>query len=297
MQASLKADLSIYSEQHVTMSVDTRMLLYNLITTLKNSFAIGICDDFGAYLKTKSKEFLKLDVTQKVYYTKYGLQLSECLMNYYEDFTGVELNLDPEHEIEHDFRLVWDSDDERIIHISLNHASIKIRHVIPDKLMRICNYKGNTNICKEYRKEYQELNKRAYDKIRGNEKYSDLTVKTKSKAIFIPFSDLLVNTLAKKRKCAKPLYSHLFSEDDRVVFKLYKNRFTMYDFEKDMSTVDSFRMKLSPDNTILINFNNGTKFQLVLQTNANKIKEHLSLKFHTQFKNMDELFAVHTCTI
>ncbi|CAH6421656.1 Hypothetical protein MVR_LOCUS317 [uncultured virus] len=273
------------------------MLLYNLITTLKNSFAIGICTDFEKYLKAKGKEFLKLDVTDKTYYIKYGLQLSECLMNYYEDFTGVELNLDPDHDIEHDLRLVWDSDEERVIHISLNHASIKIQNVIPDKLMRICNYKGNTNICKEYRKEYSRLAKRAYEKIRANEKYSELSHKTKSKVIFVPFSDLLVNTLAKKRKCAKPLYSHLFSECDRVVFKLYKNRFTMYDFEKEMSTVDSFRMKLSTDNTIMINFNNGTKFQLVLQTNASKIKEHLSLKFHTQFKNMDELFAVHTCTI
>jgi hypothetical protein len=71
----------------------------------------------------------------------------------------------------------------------------------------------------------------------------------------------------------------------------------MYDFGKELDNVESFRMKLNQENEIVITFNNGTKFALILQTNASEIKEHLSLKFHTAFKNMDDLFAISNSSI
>ncbi|XWV24602.1 hypothetical protein QJ856_gp1185 [Tupanvirus deep ocean] len=277
------------------MPVNEKMLLYSLANTFSTTLGVDICDDTKAYLKSKSKAFAKLDVEEKMYYAKYSIQLAKCLMDYLDDISLFEINTDADSEIVHDFKLTWS--DDNIAHVCMSHISINIKDIIPEKLMKICKYKGNTNICKYYLQEYKKLNEKGYKKIQNKSKYSELTDKTKNTAILEPVCNLVLNTLSKKRKCAVNLYNHLFGETDRIVFKLYKNRFTMYDFGVELDDVESFRMKLNPGNEILLTFNNETKFVLTLQTNATDIKEHLSLKFHTNFKNMDELFAVKSSSV
>ena len=277
------------------MPVDEKLLLYNVANTFNTILAIDICDNTKAYLKSKAKSFAKLDTEQKMYYAKYAIQFAKSLMDYLENITYFELNVDADHAIVHDFRLTWKK--KNIAHISMSHDSIITKDIIPEKLMKICKYKGNTNISKLYTQEYKKLNDKGYKRAQNKNKYSELSVKTKNSAILEPVCDLVMSTLSKKRKCAPNLYDYLFSESDRIVFKLYKNRFTLYDFGKDLEDVESFRMKLYGGNEILITFNNGTKFELVLKTNATEIKEHLSIKFHTNFKNIDELFAIGNYTI
>jgi hypothetical protein len=276
------------------MPINDKLLLYTLANTFNTTFGINICDDTKAYIKSKAKIFKKLDNNDKKYYAKYAIELGNGLMDYLENITHFEINTDADNDIDHDFRLIWG--EQNIAHISMSHNSINVKDIIPKKLMKICKYKGNTNTCKIYTQQYKKINDKNYDKIQNKNKYSELNVKTKT-AILNPICNLVVTTLAKKRKCASNLYNHLFEESDRIVLKLYKNRFTIYDFGKDLDKVESFGMKLNQDNEILITFNNKTKFSLILHTNASLIKKDLSLKFHTNFKNMDELFAVKSSTV
>ena len=277
------------------MPVDQKLLLYSLAKTFNSVLGVDVCDDTLSYLKKITKTFNKLDTDEKMYYTKYSLSVAQSLMNYLKKISLFKLCVDSESEVVHDFTLKWGKN--KLAYVSLSHNSINIKDIIPEKLMKICKYKRNTNICKAYTNQYDTICKKGYQRIKSKTKYSELSFKTKNKAMLEPVCELVVNTLSKKRKCAEHLYNHLFDEQDRIVFKLYKNRYTMYDFGKELDNVESFRMKLGSDNVITITFNNKTSFNLCLQTNATEIKEHLSLKFHTNFTNMDELFAVENKTV
>lgn len=277
------------------MPVDEKLLLYCLANTFNSTLGVNICDNTKKYVKSKSDIFGKIDISEKLYYAIYAIQLAKCLMDYLNNVSLFEINIDADNEIVHDFKLTWD--DNKIAHICMSHNSINIKDIIPEKLMKICKYKGNTNICKNYLQEYRRINDDGYKKIRYKTNFSELSEKIKNTAILDPVCNLVINAIHKKRKCAANLYDYLFGESDRIVFKLYKNRFTMYDFGIELDDVESYRMKLYPGNQIEIFFNNKTKFLLTLQTNAAKIKEHLSLKFHTNFKNIDELFSVNSSII
>lgn len=277
------------------MPVDEKLLLYILANTFNTSLGISICDKTKKYIKSKSKEFNKLESSDKIYYSKYAIKLANCLFEYLEGICMFEINTNSEGEIIHDFRLTWKKNN--VTHISMSHASINIKNIIPEKLMKICKYKKNTNICKKYISEYTKICDNAYKKIKSKEKYSDLNEKTKNTVLLEPVSSLFVDSLALKRKNAENLYNHLFCETDRIVFKLYKNRFTMYDFGKELANIKTYKLKLAHCNEITVTFNNGTIFVLTLHTNSTEIKEHISLKYRTNFSNMDEIFAINSCSV
>lgn len=277
------------------MPIDENLLLYSLANTFHTTLGIDISNETSKFIKSSSKTFNKLTVNEKMYYTKYSIQLAQSLMEHLKDISLFEINTDDDTEIVHDFKLTWKK--KNVSHICMSHSSINIRDVIPKKLMKICKYKKNTNMYKAYTTKYESLNSKGYQRIKKYEKYSELNDKTKNNSIIFPVRDLVLATLSKKRKCAANLFNHLFGEQNRIVFRLYKNRFTMYDFGKGVDDVESFRMKLNQDNNIVITFNNKTKFVLTLQTNASKVSENLSIKFHTDFKNMDDLFAVAEGTL
>lgn len=277
------------------MSIDQEILLYSITNTFESVLNTEISNDSKKYVKKMGKKMKELDITQRMYYTKYSLCVAQSLMEYLKNVSLFEINTDAENDIQHDFRLHWGKNN--IAHISLYHTTIPINGIIPDKLMKVCKYKKNTKISKQYTARYQSISEKGYNKIKSKSKYSELNDKTKNSAIIDPVCNLFIETLSKKRKCANNLYSHLFNEADRIVFKIYKNRFIMYDFGIELPNVESFRMKSKSNDTIIITFNNKTKFSLVLKTNASQIKEHISLKFHTSFVNMDEIFAVSSITV
>lgn len=277
------------------MPIDEQILLYSLANTFKNVLNVNICEQTQNFINSKIKKFIKLTPEDKMYYANYALQLSKSLTNYLDDITLFEINTDDEHEIFHDFRLVWKKDN--VAHISMSHNSINIRDIIPEKLMKICKYKKNSKIHKSFTEAYQEITDVGYQKIQNKVKYSEINEEKKNKWIIDPVCNLVTTTLTKKRKCAVHIYNYLFNESERIVFRLYKNRYTMYDFGAKLDDVEGFKMVLESNNTISITFNNCLKFVLVLQTNATEIKKHLSLKFHTKLENMDEIFAITTGTV
>lgn len=278
------------------MPVDQKLLLYSLANTFNSVLGIDICDNTTVYVKSMAKTFNNLDTNEKIYYTKYSLSVAKSLTDYLKKTMLFQVYVDDsDNDTVHDFSLKWGKNN--VAYISLSHNSINVRDIIPEKLMKICKYKRNTNICKAYTNQYENICTKGYQRIKSKDRYSELNAKTKNKALLEPVCELVLNTLSKKRKCAGNLYSHLFDESDRIVFKLYKNRYIMYDFGKELSSAESFRMKAGADNTIVITFNNEASFTLCLQTNATEIKKHISIKFHTHFTNMDEIFAVETKTI
>ena len=279
------------------MPINTKVLLYSIAKTYHNILGVSISNNTKKYLKNESENFLNLPLDERIYYTKYSIKLAQSLSEYFKGIKLFEINTDPTSDTVHDFRLTWRKGN--VAHISMSHNSINVRDLIPEKLMRICKYKKNTKICKYYMDKYEKISGSAYKKFKTKRKnkYSEVSNKSKNRILLEPICNLVVNTLSKKRKCSLNLYNYLFAESDRIVLKLYKNRFTIYDFGTKLDEVESFRMKLVEEKELLITFNNGVKIGLVLQTNASEIKEHISIKFRTNFKNMDELFAVSTSSV
>lgn len=277
------------------MSIEYDIMLYCLAKTFSDTLGVDICDDSKSYIKTTTKKFQSMDKDDRIYYQKYSILISKAMTDYLDDITLFELNVDPDNKINHDFRLSWKGDN--VAHISLYHTSIVINDVIPKNLMKICGYKKNTNIYKSYVPAYEKINDNGYKKIKSNQKYSDLKDKEKNKIILDPIRELVIETISKKRKCAKKFHDHLFADEDRIVFRLHRNRFVMYDFGKEQDAVESFTMKEDKDRDVTIVFNNKSKFVLTLQTNASDIKPQLSTKFKTVFKNIDEIYMVDSGVI
>ena len=277
------------------MSVNHKYLLYSLANTFNISLGIEISKDTKNYLSELQSEFIALNVDDKIYYGKYAIELATKLNEYFEKINLFEINQDSEIDFAYDFKIRWKKNN--ITYICMSHNDININNIIPEKIMKICKYKKNTNIYKIFTEEYQKIIKNGYNHIKNKKKYSDLNNEDKNEYLIYPICKLIYDTLSKKRKCAPHLYHYLYDESDRVVLKLYKNRFVIYDFGKKIDDPESFRMEYDEYDTINIKFNNDTKFVLVLQTNASEIKEHISLKFHTTFQNMDELYVVSSSSI
>lgn len=275
------------------MSVDSNHILYGIATCLESQLNVEICDETRKMLKKHGKEFKELDTSDKLYYANYSLKIVRGLNEVFGEISAFELGSNDE-EIDCNFTIVV---GEESIPVSLNYKSIMIYDVIPEKLMKICSYRKSTNIYKDYIDAYEKYSKATYKKIGKYEKYSDLKDNVKNKTIYEPLSNLVVDTISKKKKCAPYLYNHLFRECNRVVVKLFKNRFFIYDFRKEMEEIKSYNMKLLSESSIQITFNNKTKFTLNLHTNATAIQEHLSVKFRTNLVNMNELFSVFSASI
>jgi hypothetical protein len=265
------------------MSVDKKILLYNLAKILGSMYSVKLEDSAKEYIK----ENKDCDNEEKTRYIEYSVQLAKKLIEYVGEITSLDIN--PEVEgIICDFKLCV---GKKKFYVSMDHFTINIKNIIPEKLMKICNYSKKNKIYKEYMDEYNQFCENLYGKIKKNEKYSDLSDEEKNKLIIKPMNKIVVNTISRKKTCASSLFNHLFDESKRLVLKLYKSRFVIYDFGVELDEVKSYRMSCN-ENTINIIFNNKASFDLVLNTNSPKINEHISLKYTTNFLNIDDLFAV-----
>ena len=224
------------------------------------------------------------------FYTKYATILSEKIVAISKKkISKFEITQDDDSVIMPEFTITYGKSSRRIC---LNHKDIRIANLIPKNLMKICGYRKNTTISKEFTESYSKLNDKVYSKIKSHSKYSEITPEKKESLIFKPVSQLLIDTISGKRKCSSNLFKHLFSETDRVVIRIYKSSFTIYDFSKDISETESFKMQLLENHDIILTFKNGVEFKLSLQTNAPEIKDKLSLKYHVSIQNFDQLFSI-----
>jgi len=249
--------------------------------------------------------------TEKMFYTNYGMKVANALFQYLDPVEMFELNTKSESDVEsyveldvepdvetnviHDFRITYQK--KRVTYISMDHDGIQVNNLIPEKLMRTCRYRKNSKISQAYTKKYEKICSNIYKKIKKNEKYSEMSLKLKDKIIYKPVCELVHTTIGKTRKCAGNLYSHFFSESDRMVLKLYKNRFKIYDFGIDTGKITSHNMTIMSSNQINITFSNGAIFQLKLHTNSYNVKKHISLKYRVKFTNIDEIFSVYASSI
>lgn len=299
--------------------MNNTILLYSLANTFKSSFGINVCSNTTAFLDSDVKsEFKKLTEADQSHYVTYSLKLANSLREYIpriikfyynpvavaDSVADADSDADadavadadadkPESQIQHDFRLESKKYGTRLI--SMTFANLESNDIIPCKLMKICNYRKNTNMYKEYMPLYKDICTNAYNMISDSERYSELSTKTKQKYLYNPIIDLTISTLSKKRKCAEHLYKHLFNEPDRIMLKIHKRKFIIYDFGIELaeSDIKSYRIgKLDVDDSIFILFNNGVQFNLLLRTNNGNITEYISLKYHTKMHNMDQLYAI-----
>jgi hypothetical protein len=272
------------------MSVDTKILLHSLAQTFHSSLEIGVSEDTEEYISNKKSE--KNSQEEKLYYTTYALELARCLSEHIPKITTFEMNTGQKSNVEFDFKLV--SKKAGTKYIAMLKPTELVKDIIPKKLMKICKYRKNSEVYQEFTTAYEEIGTKIKNKIKSKDKYSELTDKFKQKNIYAPIIKLVAETLKNKRKCAPALYAHLFSETKRVIIRLYKKRFTIYDFGSEVSDLEitSFKLEENGTDEILLTFSNGAKFTLTLRTNSADIKDELSLKFHTSFTNVDELFAI-----
>lgn len=279
------------------MSVDTNIILYNLAKQFHSTFNTVICKRSTKMIQLCDPKFYKMSDEKRIFYVTYAAKMAKVLRETYEGILLFELNANDEHEICHDFRLCCSSNE--IIHVSLNHKTVVTHALIPTKIMKTCGYRRGSKVHKQYTWDYNKLTRRAYSKIKQYEKYSDIPDNTKSTYLLNPVADLVMETLQNKRKCAPLLYNALYQDGKRVVFKLYKSRFTMYDLTRRLKDVTSFRIRVDEDtpNIVELKFNNGVGLNLVLRTNVNSITDHISLKFHTKFVNFDKLFKVESVKV
>lgn len=283
------------------MSIDTKCLLYTLADTFNRVLSVSVCEATTEFMKKYKKKFDTMDNTEKMFYANYGMKVANSLGQYLDSLEMFELNTqsesesDVETEVTHDFRLTYQK--KRIAYISMTHSGIQVNNLIPEKLMRICRYRKNSKISQSYTKKYEKICANIYKKIKDNEKYSDMSPKIKDKIIYKPVCELVHATIGKTRKCASNLYSHLFSESDRIVLKLYKNRFKIYDFGIDKGQITSYNMKIMAKDHIDVTFSNGAEFQLKLHTNSYNIKKHISLKFRVKFTNIDQMYSICSVSI
>ena len=272
------------------MPVNEDILLYTLIHTFNSSLNIDVCKNTQNMINDKSKIFKDLSIDDKVYYSTYAVKIAKFLIGYFENPYLIELNSGNDHD--HDFRIHWNRN--KVAYISMHYDTIEIRDIIPKKLMKICKYRKKSKIHTWYTTEYDNICQKALNKLKDIEKFSDISDKKKMSLILFPICNLIMDTLAKKRKCSDNLFKHLFTKSDRIVFKLYQNRFLIYDFSRELEEADNFKMKMTKENEISITFSNSTQFTLALNTNSSQIKDPLSLKFNTRFINMDELFLIES---
>lgn len=279
------------------MSVDLELLLYSLAKAFNSTLNLDLDKHTLKFIKKIDEDFNDIVLEDKIYYYNYAGQIMKTLVNYLDDITVFELkDENDENKEEYDFKLTWGEDND-VTYISMHHNTICVKDILPVKLMKVCQYRKNTTVSIDYKKKYNEITKTAYKKIKDNKKYSEVSNKTKNTYILEPVCELVYETINKKKKCAKHLYEHIFNESNRIVFTLYKFRFIMYDFGKDLGEVETFKMKLCDDNLISLEFNNGTIFNLKLDINSTDVKKYVSLKFKIKFDNMDDLFLISKGTI
>jgi hypothetical protein len=281
----------------VIIKMDKDLIIYHLALAFNKTHKVSLGDNTGAYMKSLKKVVSGLDEPDRTYIKSYSSKIAEFLMGYLDKICLFDVNGDEAHDIKHDIQLTYLK--KHVQYISFNDT-IKINGIIPNRLINICGYSGNTNINKHYNEEYNELSVNIYKKISKYDTYADISDKVKNNYIYEPVTTLMYNTLVKKKKVAPTLYNHLFGDagSDRIVIRLHKSKFMAYDFGntdeegKLLNEVSSYRMELYEDNSLEITFDNGAVFTLLLKTNAKNVAEHISLKFNTKFTNMDDIFLI-----
>jgi len=183
------------------MPADSLILLHNIALTLHTTLSIKTNAYTLSFIKSDSAS--SLDTADKLYYSKYSVQLTQHLINHLGDIEYFELidSTSDANKLDKtiDYDIILKSADKRQFYISLSYKSIKVKNLMPDKIMKVCKYKRNSKIYKAYTGALTKINNSAYHKIKNSEKYSDISEATKTSIIYSPVCELVMQTLGKKR--------------------------------------------------------------------------------------------------
>ncbi len=277
------------------MTIDTENIIYQL--------AIGLRDicfvEFGDVMQNFMKKHVKVSIdknskdyiSQRIYYKSYALRLINAFITKFGEIVYLEL---VPYEERQDYDIIFHLKNGTKKYISFDYKNIAVNNIIPEKFPKICKYNKHTNTYKEFIEGYNEIQEIAMNMINKYEKYSDIPYKIELKYIYTPICELVAEYFSNKRKCADNLFKHLFNESDRIVCQLYKKRFSIYDFGKEIEDIGSFKTYIDKEDPrkLIIKFNNDMIFYLTLKTNTVPIRDKLSMKFHVELHNMDDIFSI-----
>lgn len=284
----------------MSLPIEENILMYSIVFSLTNNLAINVCQKSKNLLTYHNTSYNNLQSPEKIYYSKYAMKILEKITGYMENVSYFEFNDDFESEIQHNFKITWGPDVEKIITpVSLYGETINIVNILPEKIMQYCKQDSESEICIEFEKNYEKLMSNLRNKIIKREESEKLHISKKTELISNSVYKLIIDTLKQMQHCALHLYNHIFSENNRIVFNIAKNKFRMYDFENpELNDVTSFKIGMDPEKKcIILEFNNEVAFLLTLKMRDSQIKERISLELVTKMVNIDKKFMVQSATI
>jgi len=265
------------------MPINYDMVLHCIINAFE-TFGATMSEDISGYYRSGTYNFTKLATIEKIYYINYGSHIMGKLIGHIGDVNYIDIDNENKYCL-----LLSINKGKSYNYVSL--AKPTENDIIPEKMMKICKYKKKDGVGKEYTESYKKLNDNIYKKIKNHDKYSEIPEETKIKKVYEPFCNLVKGTLENEQSCAQKLYSHMFSPAKMIILKLMQRRYVIYNFNVK-NNIESFQITSEEPNKLRLTFNNGAIFNLTLFSNSQEIKEHLSLKFHAKFLNINEIYAV-----
>lgn len=266
------------------MPIDYDMVLHCIIGAFE-TFGVNMSDDISGYYKSGSYNFSKLGTNEKIYYINYASNVMGKLISHVGDVNYLDIDTTNNHCL-----MLSVNKGKTFNYVTL--ARQKENDIIPEKIMKVCKYKKGDKTCDQFKESYNSLNNSIYKKIKTYEKYSDIPETVKQKKIYEPVCELVMETLQNEQKCAQKIFSYLFCPSKMIVLKLMQKRYVIYNFNVKQN-VDSFEISADEEsNKLKITFSNGAIFNLTLLSNSQEVKEHLSLKFHTKFHNINDIYLV-----
>lgn len=278
------------------MSVDQHVFSFCLANTFK-TMGTTLCAETLSSQKKMSKVFEELEMDERLYYNKYATSVATELFGYLGNIDLFETN--EKEDDGYDLRLSVDG-GETYSYVSLSHKDVAINDIIPVNLGSVLKFKKKSDDLEEFKEKYAALNKKMYKEVKSFDKFSEVPDESKMDDLFEPTCKFIKKVIEENQDRAKFLYKHLFDEEEKIVIKLLKSRFAIYDFGiKTIKHINSCEVEIDEDdkNKLLLEFNNGAQFCLVLGTNASEIKEHISLKYKTKYKNINDTYFVGKGTI
>lgn len=277
-------------------------IIYCVIKQFKDLHSVQSDDDTDSFCENVMKKFSKTTLDEKNYYLSYANCLIDSLVKSFKKPKKIVINAEPDKKAPMQYDLMLTYGKENSIPISFDFNTIGINNIIANKFMKPCGFKKNSNVYKAYHTAYNKINNKVYEKIKDKDSFSEIKEKFLMKNMYDPITNLLVATLQMKRKCASNLYHSIFDETPRVLIKLMKSRYVIYDFSRYQYQPTGFSLKKESGNELQLKYKkftdedgnriDGPNFKLTLNKNSTKINPILSMKYTITMINMNKLFLL-----
>jgi len=153
---------------------NTKFLLYTVSTTFSANLECEICEQTSVFLNKYSKKYAKLDASDKIYYSKYAIQLVQKLTEYLEQINRFRMK-EEDDDAAYDFCLITGNNKKN--YVSLQYSTLNLNNVVPNKLTKICHCDKDSIVTKSYDKSYNVINKDVYSEFSCYDKYIDIKPK------------------------------------------------------------------------------------------------------------------------